>query len=210
MPYVHDVFISYRRHAIWTPWVRDKVKPLLDAYLTQELGRQANIFFDERIDPGADWPNALGTCLASSRVMLAIFSGDYFGSEWCLHELDLMHQRLRHNPGSAVIIPVIFHDGDLIPDEIGRLQSVNMKHFRNPSIQPDTPLHAMFCDAMGLLAPRIKPSIVEAPPHDPGWVVTCCARFDEIYTASNAGHTVALTTFTRKPLPSPAFPRVSP
>ena len=40
MAYLHDAFISYRRHAQWTPWVREKVKPLLDGYLSQELGRR--------------------------------------------------------------------------------------------------------------------------------------------------------------------------
>jgi hypothetical protein len=210
MAYTHDVFISYRRHAMWTPWVRDKVKPLLDGYMTQELGRQVDIFVDERIDPGVDWPHALGTSLASSRVMFAIFSGDYFGSEWCLHELDLMHQRQQCYPGTAVIIPVIGHDGELIPVEIAKLQPVDMKEFRNPDIQPHTPRSERFADAMLKLAPRIRAAIVGAPPYDPIWTSACCARFSDIYAASNSGRTVDLQTITRKPLPSPALPRVSP
>ena len=144
--------------------------------------------------------------------MVTIFSRDYFGSEWCLNELDLMHDRLRNHTGGELIIPLIFHDGDLIPDEIGRLQSVNMLDYRNPHMQPNTPRFEKFADAIGSLAPRIVAVIAAAPPHDPAWNPACCARFDAVYAASRGRTTtVPLTTITRKPLPVPTLPpRVSP
>jgi hypothetical protein len=33
MTYQHDVFISYKREANWTPWTRDHFKNLLQSYL---------------------------------------------------------------------------------------------------------------------------------------------------------------------------------
>ena len=90
MSYLHDVFISYKREALWTPWTRDHFKTLVQAYLQRELGRSPEIFVDENLDVGEDWVDGLAANLAKSRVLVPIFSGDYFGSDWCLNELDLM------------------------------------------------------------------------------------------------------------------------
>ncbi len=81
MDYKHDVFISYRRQELWTSWTRDHFKPLLGSYLQQELGGKPDIFVDERIEVGIDWVDALAEHLAASKIMVAIFSGDYFGSD---------------------------------------------------------------------------------------------------------------------------------
>jgi hypothetical protein len=134
MNYLYDVFISYRRHREWTPWTRDHVCNLLDAYLTQGLGESPRIFVDDRIEPGADWPHRLGDSLARAHMLVPIFSGDYFSSSWCLHELDLMHARLLRFPDRSLIVPVLGHDGALIPDEIARLQLFDLSAFRNTDL----------------------------------------------------------------------------
>ena len=91
MDYQHHIFISYKRERHWTPWVRDHFKELLSSYLHQDLAvERPDIFVDERIDVGADWVDELAEHLATSAVMVAIFSADYFASDWCIHELDLM------------------------------------------------------------------------------------------------------------------------
>jgi hypothetical protein len=206
MDYIHDVFISYRRHPEWTPWTREHVRGLLDAYLTQELGRSPEIFIDERIEPGADWPGRLARALAGARVLLPIFSRDYFGSDWCIHELDLMHDRLCRFPGSSLIIPVIGHDGDLIPDEIARLEPVDLKAFRNPDLQRRTPRFEQFADAIRDLAPHVATAIGSAPGFDSSWMNECQTRFDQIYQAHREGTRVPATTLTLKPMPYPAAP----
>lgn len=123
-----------------------------------------------------------------------------------------MHDRLRAHAGGELIIPLVFHDGDLIPDDIGRLQCVDMLEYRNPHMQPNTPRFERFADAIGRVAPRIVAAIAAAPPYDPAWNAACCARFDSVYAASiGRTTTVPLTTITRKPLPVPTIPpRVSP
>lgn len=206
MDYTYDVFISYRRHPEWTPWTREHVRGLLDAYLTQELGRSPDIFIDERIEPGADWPARLGGALGRARVLLAVFSRDYFGSDWCLHELDLMHDRLRRFPGSRLIVPVIGHDGDLIPDEIARIQSFNLSAFRNTDLQRRTPRFEQFADEIGILAPHVAAAIGSAPPFDPSWSTTSETRFDQVYRAHCGGPRVCVETLTLKPMPFPATP----
>lgn len=210
MDYIYDVFISYRRHPEWTPWTREHLYKLLDAYLTQDLSRPSAIFVDERIIPGDDWPNRIGDSLARARVLLAVFSGDYFGSDWCLHELDLMHGRLLRFPGSTLIIPVIGHDGELVPQEIARIQSFDFSPFRNTDIQRRTPRYEQFSDSVRLLARHVAAAIGTAPLYDTSWVDECRNRLDRVYDAHCGGSPVSVTTLTLKPLPFPmAPPRVT-
>lgn len=206
MDYIYDVFISYKRHPEWTPWTREHVRSLLDAYLTQELGRSPAIFIDERIEPGMDWPKRLAVALGRARVLLPVFSRDYFGSEWCIHELDLMHDRLRRFPDSCLIIPVIGHDGELIPVEIARIQSFDLSPFRNTDLQRKTPRFEQFADSVSKLAPHVAAAIGSAPGFDPAWLDECQARFDQVYQAHCGGPRVPVTTLTLKPMPYPAAP----
>jgi hypothetical protein len=206
MDYLYDVFISYRRHPEWTPWTRQHVRNLLDAYLTQELGQSPRIFVDDRIEPGADWPHRLGESLARSRVLVVIFSGDYFGSPWCLHELDLMHTRLLRFPDSSLIVPVLGHDGDLIPGEIARLQRFDLTAFRNTDLQRRTPRYEQFSEAIRDLAPHVASAIGTAPRFDPAWVEEFRHRFDQVYGAHSSGQVVPVKTLTLKPQRSPIAP----
>jgi hypothetical protein len=206
MDYLYDVFISYRRHPEWTPWTREHVRNLLDAYLSQELCGRPSIFLDDEIEPGAHWPRRLGDSLSRARVLLPVFSGDYFGSDWCLHELDLMHARLLQFPGRTLIVPVVGHDGNLIPIEIAKLQPANFLAFRNTDLQRRTPRYEQFSDAVKNLASAVAAAIGSAPPFDPTWVTECRGRFDQVYSAHCAGASVPVKTLTLKPLPFPAKP----
>lgn len=211
MSYLYDVFISYRRHREWTPWTREHFLGLLEAYLTQELGRPPEIFIDERIEAGADWPHRLGNALARARVLVPVFSRDYFGSDWCVHELDLMHGRLLRCPGSDLIVPVLGHDGDLVPNEVARLQPCDLREFRNTDLQRRTPRFERFSDAVRNLAPHVATAIGSAPRFDSSWLDECETRFDRVYAAHCGGSPVSVATLTLKPLTYPVVPpRVAP
>lgn len=212
MPYQHDVFISYKRQETWTPWVRDHFKKLLMAYLQQDLGQEPDIFVDERLIVGADWVEGLGTHLAASKVVVAIFSADYFGSDWCLHELDLMLARSMAasigKPSSVnLIIPVVVHDGDLIPDEVKRILPVDMRKFRIACINDATSDYHEFSKAMGILAPQVAALIQTAPPFEQQWVDAGVKRFNRVFAAANKGKKLNPKNFTVKrqtpPLASP-------
>ncbi|MFM8253197.1 MAG: toll/interleukin-1 receptor domain-containing protein [Planctomycetota bacterium] len=205
--YMYDVFISYKRHREWTPWTREHLGGLLDAYLTQELGRPPSIFIDERIEPGADWPNRLATAISGSRILLAVFSRDYFGSQWCLHELDLMHERRLAFPDSNIIVPVIGHDGDLIPDQVARIQSWDLSPFRNTDLQRRTKRYEKFSDSINRLAPVLSTAIASAPQFDPNWLKKCEDRFNEVYSRHcGGGPPLDVQTMTLKPMPFPMTP----
>lgn len=213
MSYQHDVFISYRRQELWTPWARDHFKKLLEAYLQPELGVEPNIFVDERIHVGADWVDALGEHLATSKVLVAIFSGDYFGSDWCLHELDLMLARStaasKGKKHVHLIIPVIVHDGELIPPEAKRIQSTDMAKFRNPYINKETQDYQDFADAMGKLAPQVAEVIRSAPAFENKWIKQHRKRFNEVYKASILHKNLEPKQFiANRPAPPTAPPKL--
>jgi hypothetical protein len=144
--------------------------------------------------------------------MVAVFSGDYFGSDWCMHELDLMHERWQANPASTVIVPVLGHDGDKIPDEIGLIQVCDIKAFRNPHIQRNTKRFEEFADEIHKLTPSIAKAILGAPAFDPAWLDACRARFLEVYQCHCTKTKLSVRTITPKPLsPIPLVPpRVTP
>ena len=206
------MFISYRRQKEWTRWTREHFCNILDAYLTQELSASPAIFADDQIEPGADWPDRLGEGLGRSRILLPIFSRDYFASDWCLHELDLMHGRLMQYPNSRLIVPVVVHDGDLIPEEIARIQAPNLSRYRNTDLQRNTPLYEQFSEAVKQIAPSIAAAIQSAPAFQDVWVDDCRSRFNAVYKAVAYDETrPTVHTLTLRPLPWPnALPRVTP
>lgn len=214
MSYEYDVFISYRRHVEWTPWTRDHFVRLLDAYLTQDLGRPPSIFIDRDIHPGSDWPTKLGQALARSRVFIPAFTRDYFTSDWCLHELELMYGRLLDHTSCDLVIPVLFHDGDYIPDVFSRIQVTDLREYRNTEIQRRTPLYERFAEAIKKLSPHVAAAVENAPQFQADWEDACVRRFDNVYKASiNSSACPAITRFTLKtpnnqiPLPRPVYAR---
>lgn len=215
MSYKHDVFISYKRELCWTPWTRDHFKKLLASYLQQDLGRAPEIFVDERIIVGADWVDSLAEHLATSRVLVAIFSADYFGSDWCIHELDLMVERSQAVPGAKaedvrLIIPVIVHDGNLIPHPVTRRQPAHLEKYRIAHINDATPDYHEFSKEMRTLSPMVATAINGAPDYDDKWIAHHKQRLNAVFDAADKKTHFPPTKFKLVP-PSPpsAPPRLS-
>jgi TIR domain len=213
MAYEHDVFISYKREPSWTPWTRDHFKKLLQSYLGQDLGRQPDIFVDERITVGADWVDSLGEHLAKSRVLLAIFSADYFGSDWCVHELDMMLERSRacsraKAEDARLIVPVVVHDGEHIPSAVQRLQPARFEKYRIAHINDASPDYHEFSKAMKQLSPAVAAAIKGAPAFATKWAAHHKARFNTIFKNSAASKPTLPTGFVlRRPSPPLKVPR---
>jgi hypothetical protein len=203
--YSYDLFISYRRHPSWSNWVREHVCRLLDDYLTRDLGRQPHVFVDQQIEPGQDWPDRLGNALGRARILLPIYSLDYFSSHWCLHELDLMHAR-----GQAtrcrLIFPALAHDGDQIPQELRRISHVDWKTYANTDIQPRTKTMEQWGNEIKRFTPQLAQAINETPLFDVSWSVECIQRFESLYQASLNDDLASLLPATFKPENPPAHP----
>ncbi|MEM6542838.1 MAG: TIR domain-containing protein, partial [Bacteroidota bacterium] len=131
--YLYDVFISYPRRGETSKWVEDHFFPALYHCLSLELDREPKIYFDKMLEQGSTWPIELGNNLASSRILLSLWTRNYLNSEWCSLELAHMlarekENRLRtmDNPKGIISLPII-HDGDTIPTFLNKIQKIEIK-----------------------------------------------------------------------------------
>jgi hypothetical protein len=202
MNYRYDLFISYKAHPSWNFWSRNLLYEFIQGYLIDALPDNPNVFIDDHTQTGENWANKLGEALGSTRVMLAVLTPPYFKSQWCVHELDLMHQRLLNTKGSGIIMPTIASgDGSYIPMEIERLQIKDLKRYRYLDLQRGTPRCQEFSQEVKYLTDEIAKAIYEAPPFDPSWELDCKERFTNVYNARSEGRRVPVTSLTLKEQP---------
>jgi hypothetical protein len=204
MSYQNDIFISYRREKYaWTPWARDTFKVALESCLQRELGDPPNIFIDDQTPIGANFVSHLARTLARSKVMVALLSKDYFTSEWCVHELDLMMERAA---GYDLIIPIVVHDGQTIPDAVCLLQYADFRDYAIPALCDAGLLHAEFWSKLVKLAPRIGTAVEVAPDFNPKWELAFQQRLIDVHAAVLAGRRLPPKHFTLKTSPPPKIP----
>lgn len=202
MDYRYDLFISYKSNPEFNPWVRNLLFKMIKGYLA-DIFVEPMIYIDYHTETGEDWVKKIGEALGSTRVMLALFTPTYFASLWCVHELDLMHQRLLNTMGNRLIIPAMASgDESCIPEEIGRLQIKSLKKYRILDLQPGTKVCQEFSEKIRELSDEIAKAINEAPPFDPKWESDCKERFASIYTAKREGLKVPVKSLTLKDPPS--------
>src|SRR6185436_14542496 len=101
----YDIFVSYA-HAddadVEIPWVRRFVGTLTKKVSTL-LRRDANFFFDERIEVGTDVPRELLDGVNASRILMVILSPRYLASPWCRTELAGFLDR-RHPAKRSILV----------------------------------------------------------------------------------------------------------
>src|SRR5688572_9855416 len=95
MDYQFDVFISYPHHPIHEEWVRDIFLDIFRLHLENALGWSPNLFYDRDggIAYGDEWPAQLKISLAKSKVIIPIWSVQYFLSPWCRAECAVIRDR---------------------------------------------------------------------------------------------------------------------
>ena len=177
MAYEYDIFVSYKRHPEWTPWVREFFVNALHAFVGVNFP-SFHVFFDEQIESGAAWSLELKRALLHSRVLLSVLSPQYFSSNWCVNEMSIFLEReqtlgLRtsSNPG-GLIIPMQLHDGDFYPAYFwNNFQARDMKKFANRTLRanPNTLLGQDFDCEMQVWSPEICQILSRAPAHDSAW-----------------------------------------
>jgi hypothetical protein len=119
--YEFDVFISYIRSGNPRDWVHHNFLPRLRNCLADHLADEPRVFVDEEMDRAMNWPLRLENALNHSRIMVAVFSPQYFRSPWCLAELRTMEAREQLFGLNSVaqphglIYPVLFSDSENFP-----------------------------------------------------------------------------------------------
>jgi hypothetical protein len=135
--YRFDAFLSYSRGGHWETFVDEVFEPILTHWLGEELGRTPVIFRDRTtLSIGQNWPLTLENALRCSKIMITLWSRQYFSSEWCRRELSFMLARAeefrRHGVFDGIILPTIIHDGRRFPPFLSVLQGLNLSEYADP------------------------------------------------------------------------------
>jgi hypothetical protein len=179
MGYRYDLFISYSRRGNVLGWVKNHLYPVLKSCLEDELPRRPEIFIDDRLEVGGNWPNELANALLHSRMLLAVWSPPYFRSSWCLAEWQSMVKRqellgmgTRQNP-SGLVYPVVFSDGEHFPNEARVIQGVtSFKEWQFPYPQfRETAAYLDFHAAVSATSSYLAGRINTVPDWCPDWPV---------------------------------------
>jgi hypothetical protein len=135
MTYRYDVFVSYPRERDHQLWVREIFIEAFKLHLTQDLGRPPKIFYDQIILDGSAWPEKLKAALATSRLLVPVWSINYFFSDWCmgecavfLHREQRLGYRTTANP-CGLIQPIRLFDGKKYPSFAQQIQSLDVTEF---------------------------------------------------------------------------------
>ena len=172
--YEHDVFFSYRRNKLVIDWSVEVVHRLT-FWLSQELDRDAKIFFDiECVEVGDRWPDRLRTAIQASRCMVCIWSPMYFRSPWCVSEWKSFLERERRlglGP-YGLIAPVRFHDGSHFPEEASQVQSADFSAYTStiPAFW-QSQRAVEFEDLLKGFSRAVAQVVIRTPPFQADWPV---------------------------------------
>lgn len=187
MSYKYDIFISYRRDPETVRWIKDHFTPLLALRLGFELKRKPTIYLDEQIETGATWPLSLASALGTTRVLIALWTANYFTSVWCTEEFGQMLHReeiskLRTPPRpNGLIIPAFIHDGNSFPAKLRYIQAFEIQACFNPRMAQNSPRAEALDAALAAQAPAIAASIENAPPWRKAWGARAATGFQKTF-----------------------------
>lgn len=136
MAYSYDAFISYRQAFPFDSWMDEHFLPFFRSFLTGALDREPVLFIDRlEIHPGQAWPQRLQRALAQSRCLIGLWTPQYFHSDWCRRECDVMLFREQHlgwrsvdNP-DGLVVPVCLFDGQHFPSRAKEIQHRDFRRF---------------------------------------------------------------------------------
>lgn len=176
--YEFDVFLSYSRIGSSPGWVHNHFLPKMRDCLTDEIGYRPSVFVDQEMEIGTVWPDKLERALSRSKILVAIYSPQYFRSEWCLAEWHSMAEREQilgltsSELTKGLIFPVLYSDSHNFP-EYGRARMWHdLKGLDSP--EPgfqQTADYLLFHKEMRTIAAGLEVLLRHAPPWEPGWPV---------------------------------------
>lgn len=187
MAYNYDVFISYKRHNEWPTWVKKVFYKLLDHWLNAEMAEGCRVFVDYRLEEGQEWPGRLAQVLSESRVLVPLWSPQYFTSNWCLTEMSLFTAREKttgfgtpHNP-QRLIIPAAIHDGASFPHDARLIQYREIQPLCNIRIASGGITEERLSEEIRNWVPNICAAIRQSPEYDPDWITLAYHNFMKLY-----------------------------
>ncbi len=175
--YQYDVFISYRKTDTGKYWVSEYFVPRLKEELADILGRNVEIYYDlKELASGQSWPDALKRALVLSRCLVPVYSGSYFGSEWCSREFSIIFNRQNKcNLGclsepTGIIIPVLVRDGDHLPTLAKNIQHTKMgEYYTSCEAFKKSPAYMEFELLVKGFAEDVSRAIIKSPECNQMW-----------------------------------------
>jgi hypothetical protein len=187
LSYKYDAFLSYRRVNKWPVFVEDIFMPMLWHWLQEELDGETEIFYDkDRLETGGEWPHELAEALAMSKVMICLWSRQYFASDWCKAELSHMLARRKAIGGAPLlplIIPVVIHDGESIPAQLGGITRFQIQKYASPWLGEGSRKKEELAYEIRRLAEHTGRALARVPDYDPGWMRLAVDEFDALFAA---------------------------
>lgn len=187
MAYKHDIFISYRRDKEAKRWIDNHFLPILKHKVRLELGRDPEIYIDDKLEAGVLWPKKLGEEISLSRILIPLWSGDYLNSVWCVREMSHMLERevqtgCREGQNTTqLIFPVIVHDGDSLPQELQMIQYIDVKEYFNSRMNTYSESAEKLADEIRKAAAGIASLIKSAPQWQNNWQIDAENQFFNQY-----------------------------
>jgi hypothetical protein len=117
MSYRHEVFISYRRSDNIGLWVKRHLHPRLESRLNEISPDPVDVFCDFEMKEGVNWPLDLKKRIRTSKLLLPVWSADYFRSAWCMAEWESFRGRearfglASEDEPMGLIYPIKYADG---------------------------------------------------------------------------------------------------
>jgi hypothetical protein len=162
--YVYDIYVSYQRTQILSDWL-SLFLPLLSGWLSEDLGRDARIFWgdDTALAGDGSFLDTMQSALRASRCLLPVLTPSYFQSDFCMAELRSFTKWERRP-----IVPILFRGNLTLPEDMRRFQVVDMSQFAYAGDAFKTsPRYLDFQKTVQEMSPRLVDAIRNAPPFDP-------------------------------------------
>jgi hypothetical protein len=184
--YQYDVFLSYKRANRWPRFVNAIFIPMFRHWLEEEMGCPPRIFFDaDVIETGESWPHRLASGVASSKVMVCLWSNEYFCSPWCQAELSQMLARRERTKINSVPLPLILamviHDGQNIAPYLNDIERMPIQKYANPWMAKDSPRAEELSNRVRKFSSHVHHAISRAPMCDPAWSQIAAAEFVQLF-----------------------------
>lgn len=187
MAYQWDVFLSYKRSNDWPAYIEKHFLPKLQHWLDTALGRTSKIFVDvHEIETGEEWPYQLAHALAHSKVMVCLWSKEYFSSKWCALELTQMLARRKSLTGPSgappsLILGVLIHDSENLDHALNGIQKFALQKYASPWIAEGSLTAERLSEEIERLAGHLVKALVNAPEYDDSWPNLVTAEFMRMF-----------------------------
>jgi len=155
-------------------------------WLQAELANPVRIFVDvNEIETGEAWPQRLAEGVASSKLMVSLWSREYFVSPWCLAELGHMAARRQSvEPQSApppIIIAVVLHDSESVSPHLRDIQRFNIQEYANPWLAHGSQKAEELSELIRTLAHHVRDALERVPEHDAHWSKLAIDEFIDLF-----------------------------